>query len=176
MSFTAKASHENKIEGLETGADVYLTKPFDEKELRIRIKNLISNREKLQEKYQQESFLRPTDIKVTSVQQKFLQKAKKVVEENLDNDQFNVEDLSSELHMSRSQAHRKLKALTNQSATQFIRNYRLRRAADLLKQDVGNVTEIAYQVGFNSQTYFSSSFQELFRCSPSEYKQKMADD
>ncbi len=74
--------------------------------------------------------------------------------------------------MSRSQVHRKLKALTDQSATNFIRNYRLHRAAELLKQEAGNITEIAYQVGFSSQTYFSSSFQALFGCSPSEYRQK----
>jgi AraC-like DNA-binding protein len=74
--------------------------------------------------------------------------------------------------MSRSQLHRKLKALTDKSATTFVRNYRLHRAADLLKQDAGNITDIAFLVGFSSQTYFSSSFNELFNCSPSEYKQK----
>ena len=92
------------------------------------------------------------------------------IEKNIDNDQFSVDDLGNEIAMSRSQVHRKLKALTDQSATAFIRNYRLHRAADLLIQESGNVTEIAYQVGFNSQTYFSSSFQELFGCTPSNYK------
>jgi signal transduction histidine kinase/DNA-binding response OmpR family regulator len=167
---TAKASQENKMEGLETGADDYLTKPFDNNELKVRIKNLISLREKLQKKYQQESLLKPNEVKVNSVQQKFLQKIKNVVESNMDNSEFNVEELGDQLYMSRSQIHRKLKALTNQSATQYIRNYRLHRAADLLKQDSGNVTEIAYQVGFSSQTYFSKCFQELFHCSPSEFK------
>ena len=80
------------------------------------------------------------------------------------------DDLGAEVGMSRSQIHRKLKALTNQSATNFIRNYRLHRAADLLKQEAGNISVIAYSVGFNSQTYFSSSFQELFGKSSSEYK------
>ena len=117
-------------------------------------------------------FLKPNDVKVTSVHQKFLSDIKEAIEKNIDNHQFSVEDLGSEIGMSRSQVHRKLKALTDQSATEFIRNYRLHLAADLLKKDYGNITEIAYQVGFSSQTYFSSSFQELFKCSPSDYKSK----
>jgi len=172
IMLTAKASQNNKLEGLETGADDYLTKPFDEKELKVRIKNLITIREKLQKKYQQESYIKPTTTKVTSVQQQFLEKIKTIVEEHIDNDQFNVEDLGDKMSMSRSQIHRKLKALTNQSATQFIRNYRLHRAAELLKLESGNITEIAYQVGFSSQTYFSKCFQELFNISPSEYKSR----
>lgn len=167
---TAKAARENKLEGLETGADDYLVKPFDEDELRIRIKNLIAIREKLQKKYQGTSWQKPKEVKVKSVQEKFIEELKKIVEKNMGNESFGVEELGEALAMSRSQVHRKLKALTNLPATTFIRNYRLHRAADLLKQDVGNITEIAYQVGFNSQTYFSSSFQELFGCSPTEYK------
>jgi len=168
---TAKASKENKLQGLETGADDYLVKPFDQEELLVRIKNLISIRAKLQRKYQGESLTRPVEIKATSVQEKFLKKLTELIDDNLDNDQFGVDDLGRKMAMSRSQIHRKLKALTDQSATNYIRNYRLHRAADLLRQDAGNVTEIAFQVGFNSQTYFSSSFSELFSCSPSEYKQ-----
>jgi signal transduction histidine kinase/AraC-like DNA-binding protein len=169
---TAKAARENKLEGLETGADDYLVKPFDEEELKVRIKNLISIRKKLQLKFQGEISLKPKEIKAPSVQQKFLEELKEIIEENIGNEQFGMEDLEKGIGMSRSQIHRKLKALTDQSATTFIRNYRLYRAADLLKQDAGNITEIAYQVGFNSQTYFSSCFHELFGCSPSEFKQK----
>ena len=170
---TAKASRENKLEGLETGADDYLVKPFDEEELRIRIKNLIALREKLQKKYQGASWQKSKEIKVKSIHEKFIEELKNVIEKNISNESFSVEDLGQALAMSRSQLHRKLKALTDLSATTFIRYYRLHRAADLIRQDAGNVTEIAYQVGFNSQTYFSSSFQELFRCSPTEYKQQM---
>ncbi len=169
---TAKAARENKLEGLETGADDYLVKPFDEEELQIRIKNLIAIREKLQKKYQGTSWQKPKEVKVKSVQEKFIEELKKIVEKNMGNESFGVEVLGEALAMSRSQVHRKLKALVNLPATTFIRNYRLHRAADLLKQDAGNITEIAYQVGFNSQTYFSSSFQELFGCSPTEYKQQ----
>jgi signal transduction histidine kinase/DNA-binding response OmpR family regulator len=170
---TAKAAREHKLEGLQTGADDYLVKPFDEAELQIRIKNLIVIRQKLQRKYQGESWQKPKEVTVVSVHQKFIEALKNVVEKNIGNELFGVEDLGKAMAMSRSQIHRKLKALTDLSATTFIRNYRLHRAADLLKHDSGNVTEIAYQVGFNSQTYFSSSFQELFGCSPTEYKQQM---
>lgn len=170
---TAKAAREHKLEGLQTGADDYLVKPFDEAELMIRIKNLISIRQKLQRKYQGESWQKPKVVTVISVHQKFIEALKNVIEKNIDNELFGVEDLGKEMAMSRSQIHRKLKALTDLSATTFIRNYRLHRAADLLKQGAGNITEIGYQVGFSSQTYFSSSFHELFGCSPTEYKQQM---
>lgn len=167
---TAKASQENKLEGLETGADDYLIKPFDENELKIRIRNLISIREKLQQKYQKDVWLKPKKSQLNTVHQQFLDNLKEAVERNLDNPQFSVDDLGSEVAMSRSQVHRKLKAISDQSASAFIRNYRLYRAAELLSEGNSNVTEIAYLVGFSSQTYFSSSFQELFHCSPSEYR------
>ncbi|MFY0652251.1 MAG: response regulator [Cyclobacteriaceae bacterium] len=169
---TAKAARENKLEGLETGADDFLVKPFDEEELKIRIQNLISIRQQLQQKFQQELHIKPDKVNADSVHQKFINDLKSIVEENISNELFSVDDLSNQANMSRSQLHRKLKALTDQSATTFIRNYRLHRAVDLLKQNSGNVTETAYRVGFNSQTYFSSSFHELFGCSPTEYLQK----
>jgi len=171
---TAKASRENKLEGLETGADDYLIKPFDGIELGFRIKNLIRIREQLQKKYQQEVWLKPKEIKISSIHQKFLEDLKEIVENNIDDDTFSVEIMGREIGMSRSQLHRKLKALTDQPPTTFIRNYRLHRAADLLKQETGNVTEIAYQVGFSSQTYFTTCFQELFECSPSNYKSQLS--
>ncbi len=173
IMLTAKAARENKLEGLQKGADDYLVKPFDEQELKLRVGNLLTLRERLQKRFQLEINLKPKEIKVSSVHQQFLEKLKEAVEKHIDNELFSVDDLGKELGMSRSQIHRKLKALTNQSATSFIRKYRLHRAADLIKQDVGNITEIAYMVGFNSQTYFSSSFQDLFGASPSEFKKQI---
>ena len=170
---TARAEKKDKIEGLEQGADDYLTKPFDESELRVRIRNLLQTRKKLQQKYQKEIWMKPTNIKVSSTQEKFLQQLKEAIEQNLSNEAFTVEALADIMALSRSQFHRKLKALTNQSASEFIRTYRLERGADLLKQGFGNVTEVAYDVGFNSQTYFSSCFQKHFGCSPSEYIQSL---
>jgi len=119
---TAKASRENKLEGLETGADDYLIKPFDGKELGIRIKNLITIREQLQNKYQQEVWLKPKKVKIPSIHQKFLEGLKEIIEDNIDDDTFGVEILGHEIGMSRSQLHRKLKALTDQPPTTFIRN------------------------------------------------------
>src|SRR5690606_23082214 len=111
-------------------------------------------------------------ITVSSTQKVFLEKVMAVVETHLDNEQFSVEQLGDEIGMSRAQTHRKIRALTNQSPSEFIRNFRLQRAAELIRQDAGNMAEIAYQVGFSSQAYFSRSFQEAFGLSPSEYKKK----
>ena len=100
----------------------------------------------MQKKYQQNSWLKPSEVKITSVQQKFVEDLKEIIENNIDNSQYSVEDLGKEIAMSRSQVHRKLKAITDQSATKFMRNYRLHRASELIKQGSGNITEIAYQV------------------------------
>ena len=166
---TARASKKDKFKGLDHGADDYLTKPFDESELLVRIRNLLQIRKKLQQKYQKEIWLKPSKVKVTSNQEKFLQQLKEVLEENLSNEVLTAEYLAKTMALSRSQFHRKLKALTNQSTTEFIRTYRLERSAELLKQKFGNVSEIAYEVGFSNRTYFSTCFQKHFGCPPSEY-------
>lgn len=166
---TARAGQQDKIQGLEQGADDYLTKPFDESELLVRVRNLLQTRKKLQQKFQQEIWLKPREVKVSSDQEKFLQQLKEAIEQHLSNEALSAEDLAGIMALSRSQLHRKLKALTNKSTTEFVRTYRLERGADLLKQRFGNVSEIAFEVGFNSQTYFSSSFQKHFGCSPTDY-------
>jgi DNA-binding response OmpR family regulator/nitrogen-specific signal transduction histidine kinase len=172
---TAKASTEDKLEGLELGADDYLIKPFNPDELKLRVRNLIKIREQLRQKFTSEMVLKPAEVVVPSTQMQFMQRLQSIIEINLEDESFGVDKLSVELGMSRSQLHRKLKAVTNQSTTEFIRNFRLQRAAQLILQDAGSMGEIAYKVGFNSQAYFNKSFQEIFSCSPSEYKknQKM---
>jgi signal transduction histidine kinase/ligand-binding sensor domain-containing protein/DNA-binding response OmpR family regulator len=172
---TAKASTEDKLEGLELGADDYLIKPFNPEELKLRVRNLIKTREQLRQKFTSEMILKPSEVVVPSTQMQFMQKLQSIIEINLEDENFGVDRLSEEMGMSRSQLHRKLKAVTNQSTTEFIRNFRLQRAAQLILQDTGSMGEIAYKVGFNSQAYFNKSFQEVFGCSPSEYKksQKM---
>jgi signal transduction histidine kinase/DNA-binding response OmpR family regulator len=169
---TARAGREDKLEGLETGADDYLTKPFDAEELQIRVKNLIALRRKLQEKFKKQMVLQPSEISITSVDEAFLKKAVAMVEEHLEDESFSPDDLAHEVGMSRAQFYRKLRALTDQPAGHFIRAIRLQRAADLLKQGFGNITEIAYKVGFSSQPYFTKCFQEYFGVSPKEYKDK----
>ncbi len=169
---TAKAATENKLEGLETGADDYLIKPFNPDELKARVRNLIKSRQDLRRKFSSEMLLRPSEITVPSTQKAFLEKLTSTIEAHLEDENFSVEVLGKEIGMSRSQMHRKLCALTNQSATEFIRTFRLHRAAQLIEQDAATLAEIAYKVGFNSQAYFSRSFQETFSCSPSEYRKR----
>ena len=177
---TARASSEYKIEGLETGADDYISKPFNPKELQVRVKNLIEQRIKLREKFVADFWkgaqspnlnLPATDL--NQMDRKFLQKALSVVSRNLSDPEFDVKRFSSEMAVSRQQMHRKFRAMVDQSATEFIRVIRLKRAAELLAQKSGTVSEIAYDVGFSSLSYFTRSFHHQFGMTPSEYPEKI---
>ena len=169
IMLTAKATVESRIEGLETGADAYMTKPFNMQELQTRLKSLIEQRKKLRERFSKETDLGPSDIAVTSVDEKFLNKAIQIIEQNLGDCDFDVTAMTGEIGMSRMQLFRKLKALTNQTPSEFIRTIRLKRASQLLKKNFGNVAEITYEVGFNNLSYFAKCFRELYGVSPSEY-------
>ena len=171
---TAKAGQEHKMAGLETGADVYMTKPFDEAELRIQARNLVDQRQRLRKRYealgefQRMIHMGPASVAVTSADQRFLEKVSKAIENNIDNEFFSVEDLAGIVFFSRSQLHRKLKSITGKSPNELIREYRLTRAKDLLEQGHGNVTEVAMSVGYSSLSYFSRSFKDAFGVMPSE--------
>ena len=167
---TAKAERKDKLEGLQTGADDYLIKPFDSEELKIRIKNLVDQRQKLRERFSSTIKVEPKDITVTSMDAQFLQKALDIVEDNLTNDQFNVEMLSTEIGLSRRQLYHKIKALTDFTPTDFILNLRLKKAASLLSQKAGSVSEIAYAVGFSNLSYFARAFKKQFGSTPSKFK------
>lgn len=171
IMLTAKASLDDRIEGLETGADDFLTKPFDPQELKVRINNLILQRKKLREHYAKEFNLqRITDSEnLISIDERFLQKAKRIAEEKMSDPDFTIEAFAGLMAMSRVQLHRKIKALLNLSSSEFIRNLRLNRAAILLKAKKGNVTEVAFEVGFNNLSWFSKCFHEQFGVLPSEY-------
>lgn len=166
---TAKASSESKIEGLETGADVYLTKPFSSKELLVRIKNLLEQRKNLREKFSKEIKVEPAAIAVTSLDNEFLQKAFDVAEKNISNTEFNSEAFAKEMFVSRSQLHRKLLAITSQAPGEFLRTFRLKRAASLLLEKRLSVTQIAFEVGFSSPSHFSKAFKQQFNCLPKEF-------
>jgi signal transduction histidine kinase/DNA-binding response OmpR family regulator len=170
IMLTAKAALDDKITGLETGIDAYLTKPFSAKELKVRVKNLIFQREQLRKRFSTSTILKPSEVTSASIDQKFLQKTIEIIEAHFEDEQFNVEKLAEESNMSVSQLNRKLNALVDQPSSQLIRSLRLQRAADLLKQNAGSVAEICYKVGFNDQAYFSRSFKKQFGCSPSDYK------
>jgi len=165
---TAKAASENRIEGLEIGADEYLIKPFEPKELLARVKNLIDMRRKLRERFSVSVPLKPGDIAITSADDSFLRRVKAIVEKRMSDEKFNVEDFAKEICLSRMQLHRKLTALTNLSASEFIRYMRLHRAMDLLQSHAGTISEIAYQVGFGDPSNFSKSFHKQFGVPPSQ--------
>ena len=166
---TARSGQENKIEGLEMGADDYLTKPFDIKELRVRIENLIKIRRTLQTKYSRLEFATKAEgKKALSLDEKFLNKVEEVIEQHISKEEFNMEDFSREVAMSRAQLHRKLKALTGKSATLYIRTVKLLKAKKMIEHNTGTISEIAYSLGFSSPTYFTRCFKEEFGYPPSE--------
>ena len=172
IMLTAKVSVENRIEGLETGADDYITKPFNMRELMIRINNLIEQRRKLRERFSREVTLQPKDIAITSADEKFLNRTIEIIEKNMGDGEFDVTSLRDEVGLSHMQLFRKLKALTDQAPSDFIRTIRLKRAAQLMQQKFGNIAEITYEVGFNNLSYFAKCFREMFGVSPSEYMKK----
>ena len=163
---TAKAGDENKIIGIDVGADDYVVKPFNQKLLKSKAKSLILLRQKLRSRYSQEIVLRPKDIAITNIDEKFLDKVQIVLDEHLIESSFTVEDFSKSVDMSRMQLHRKLKALTGLSASEFIRSQRLKLAARLLKESDGNISQVGYNVGFNDHAYFSKCFKEAYKCTP----------
>lgn len=166
---TAKAGENFKLEGLETGADDYLAKPFNGAELKARVNNLIEGRKRLREKFCREIKLQPAEISITSADEKFLKRMMAIMEANFQEATYNIENVEKEAGLSRTQFYRKMKALTGQAPGEFLRNFRLQKAVMMLSGGQGNITEIAYAVGFNSLAYFTRCFKEFYGKSPSEY-------
>jgi signal transduction histidine kinase/DNA-binding response OmpR family regulator len=169
---TAKAGEESKISGLETGADDYLTKPFNARELLVRVRNLIEQRRRLQERYRREGLLQPSDTDLPSVEKRFLRKLVEVTEAGAAQEEFGPQQLSKAMGMSRRTLQRKIRALTGQTPSDFIRSVRLRKAKQLLEKGAGNVSEICFQVGFENLPYFTRSFKQEFGVTPSEVLKK----
>ncbi len=165
---TARAEDADKLTGLETGADVYLVKPFNSRELKIRVNNLIELRNKMRTKFSGTLMVKPSEITVTSRDSAFMQNLLSATESHIADEDFSVEQLGQEVCMSVSQINRKLKALINQSAQQFIRSVRMERAKELLKNDAGTIAEIAFKSGFSDPGYFTRVFKNHFGCLPSE--------
>jgi len=174
---TAKSSTESKLEGLETGADDFLTKPFDATELLIRIKNLIEQRQNLRrilsqhlgDKTQTHLIKEISGKAMGKLDEQFLEKAKNLIDEHMADPEFSVEMLAKEMAMSRVQLHRKLKSLTDNSASDLIRNIRLQKAAELLKEGELNVTQVTYEVGISNLSYFAKAFKEKYGVTPSDF-------
>jgi signal transduction histidine kinase/DNA-binding response OmpR family regulator len=169
---TAKTSDEAHLEGLKSTADAYLTKPFNNDIVKETVNQLITERKKLHDRYSQELVLKPTDIVINSVDEKFLEKLQIILNEELSNADFTSDDFASKMGISRMQLHRKLKSLLGVSATEFLRKERLKMAAHLLEKGNGNISEIIYSVGFNDVSYFNRCFKEMYHCTPSEYQSK----
>lgn len=165
---TARAEDLDKMAGLETGADAYMIKPFNSRELVIRINGLITTRDRIKSKFSDKLVIRPEEITVTSRDQVFIKNLLAIIERHIPDEHFTVEILAKEVHMSVSQINRKLKGIINQTPQHLIRSLRMQRAIDLLKKNAGTISEISYQVGYEDPGYFSKVFKNHFGCLPSE--------
>jgi DNA-binding response OmpR family regulator len=173
---TARTSTVFEIEGLKTGADDYITKPFNANVIKARIASLLENREKSRAHLLNKVRFEPTADELhpeEDTENAFINKAILLVENNLDNLEFGIENMVDKLHMSQSTLYRKIKSLTGLSLTAFIRSVRLKKAAHLILSSDLNLNQIAYEVGFNDYKYFKTSFKKQFNCLPSKYKEQM---
>jgi signal transduction histidine kinase/AraC-like DNA-binding protein len=166
---SALTTFEMQIEGLETGADAFIVKPFNKKYLLTCIRSIITSREKLRKTFQVRINIEPKEITTTSLDEVFLQNAKEIVEENIDNPDFGLNELIKSLGMSRTLVHMKFTELINCSTGEFIRQIRLKRACQLLKQSTFRVSDICYMVGFSDPHHFSKVFKKYYGFTPSEY-------
>lgn len=172
LLLTALGSREHEIEGLSYGADDYITKPFDLVILQTKVENILSVRQSLKQKYTGEILLQPRNVILSSPDERFLQKAIAVVEDNIDDTDLDIEKFASEIGVSRMQLYRKLNALTEMTVKEFVRSIRLKRAAQLLVQKKLNISEVAYAVGFRDLSHFRKCFKQEFGMSASEYVDK----
>ena len=172
---TAKSNLKSRVDGYKTGADMYLTKPFNMEELRVVIEKLITSRKELQKRFTHEITLdEQVSPSLGELDQKLINNLNTYIESELSNEALGVEDLVKESGMSHSQLYRKIKALTDFSIAGFIRNYRLIRALEILKEGQHNVTEVADMTGFGNRRYFHKVFVEKYAYPPSEVRKLQA--
>ena len=176
---TALSSGTDRIEGLESGADDFVIKPFNGDELKVRVKNLIAQRKKLSRllesrirKNENNKLLDFKDSGITSMDEQFLQRMIETLAIHYTNPEFKVKMFCHEVGMSRITLHRKITALTGKSTGDFIRTYRLNRAAQLIRKKSASIAEITYDVGFNSPSYFTKCFSEQFGKTPSQFAEE----
>ena len=166
---SAMGSEEKQLEGLSVGVNDYITKPFTFEILASKIRNLIAQQKLLQKRFQTQIEVNPSEVTITPVDEKLLRQALEIVEKNIDNPDFSVEDLSREMFMNRVTLYRKILSITGKAPLEFIRSIRLKRAAQLLEKSGMSIAEIAYEVGFNNPKTFSKFFKEEFHVLPSQY-------
>ena len=170
LLLTAKTSQDSQKQGYKIGADAYVTKPFDAGILEQKVKNLLSTRQNLIKKFKKDIILKPKELEITSADEIFLKKSIDLIENNINNAEFTIQDFISEIGMSRSALYRKLKALTGQSISEFIKDIKLKRAAQLIAQTNMNISEIAFDLGFSDLKHFRKSFKKQFNELPSQYR------
>ena len=173
---TAKAASSDKIEGFEIGADDYIMKPFEPYELKARIKNLIEQRKRIHEHFKKHGLFEIEEKNITPIDQKFLQKVFNLINQHISDPSLSVESLVENLALSRSVFHRKILSLVGETPGDVIRGIRLKKAAELIEQKFGNLSEIGLEVGFNNPAYFSEAFKKQFGMSPSQYQQKFTEN
>jgi ligand-binding sensor domain-containing protein/signal transduction histidine kinase/AraC-like DNA-binding protein len=173
---TARSGNIHQVSGLKTGADAYLTKPFSVQILLLNINNLLSSREQMRKKFIRQMTLEPTNVLIESNDQDFLNKVLSQIEDNLSNPDFGVNELATSIGMSTPVFYKKIKSLTDMSVNNFIKSIRLKRAAQLLEQDILTVYQVAYEVGFNDTRYFAKEFKKQYGKSPSLYANKVIDE
>ncbi|WP_187260508.1 two-component regulator propeller domain-containing protein [Pontibacter beigongshangensis] len=171
---TARTSQQFRHEGLETGADDYLNKPFNVQELKFKVRNLVNTQQKLKEKFASQTVVKPKEITVSSLDEKLLEKALLIVEENISNETFDIATFCEELGVSRTMLFTKVKAWTNLTPNEFIHTMRMKRAAQLLEQNKLNISEVGYEVGFRNPKYFSKCFQKHYSETPTAYAKRFA--
>ncbi|WP_178989889.1 response regulator [Winogradskyella schleiferi] len=169
---TAKSGDKNEIKGLTSGADAYVTKPFNVEKLKIRVQQIIANRKALHNFYSKNNALDFHNLTVSNTDDQFFQNLKEAVKENILQPDFTSQQLSELMLMSRMQLHRKLKSLTGLSTTEFIKKERMKVAVTLLEKTDNTISEIAYQTGFNTSSYFIRTFKSIYNCTPTEYTLK----
>ncbi|MEQ1743787.1 MAG: two-component regulator propeller domain-containing protein [Saprospiraceae bacterium] len=179
VMLTAKADMDSKLEGLEHGADVYLAKPFNKEELRLRIRKLLEMRKNLQQHYLAaaglaEGAVLPRDLPaIPGEEDRFVRKVREIVDAHLDDSNFDVEQLCRAMAMSHSQLHRKLSALTGLSATKFVRHIRLSKAKEMLRDSNLTIAAVAYDTGFTDPSYFGRVFRQELGLSPQEWRERV---
>jgi signal transduction histidine kinase/ligand-binding sensor domain-containing protein/DNA-binding response OmpR family regulator len=166
---TARAAYVHQVDGLETGADAYITKPFSIQVLELNIRNLLKARDVMRQKFCQQMLLQPKDVIISSNEEKFISKLMDIIETHMSNPDYSVVNLASDIGMSQSVLYRKIKSLSDLSITDFIKSVRLKRAAMLLAQDQLSISEVAFAVGFNNRKYFSKEFRKMYDQTPTAY-------
>ncbi len=169
---TAKAASNDKITGYETGADDYITKPFEVRELKARIYNLLEQRQRIRNHFKEKGGFDFEQTKVISLDKKFIQRTTAEINSNLGDASFGVEKLAENLAVTRFVLHKKLVSLTGESPVELIRRLRLVRAAELIRQKSANISEIALEVGFNNPAYFSDCFKKQYGVTPTQFQKK----